>query len=115
MQELLRHGLRSEAIAIFPVPARIALDGPGERYWLDDAGRLAWVLPVCCADPGDPAVIEAPDPTWAISIGPVIDLLAFHPDAPGRWALRLGNAVVLGAIWKTAWKSDPALGVISTQ
>ena len=28
--------------------------------------------------------------------GPIIDLLAFHPDRPDRWWLRLGSAVLLG-------------------
>jgi hypothetical protein len=105
---LMRHGVPIRAItAVCPSPARIALDCTGERYWLDDAGESAWVFPVCSADPPGPEAIETSDPAWAISIGPVIDLLAFHPGASGRWALRLGNAVVLGTIEPQYFDPEP--------
>ena len=35
---------------------------------------------------------------FAVCCGPVVDLLALNPAAPGCWALRRGNATVLGAI-----------------
>ena len=98
-RKLMRYGVPIQAITLVcPAPARIALDRSGERYWLDDAGWSAWVLPVCCADHEDPESLEVPDPLTVVSTGAVIDLLAFHPDYPRRWPFRLGNAAVLGAI-----------------
>jgi hypothetical protein len=96
---LMQHGVPIRAItAVCPAPARITLDRAGERYWLEDAGKPAWIMPVCCADPADPEAIETSDPVAAISTGPVTDLIAFHPEAARRSALRHGNASVLGAI-----------------
>ena len=88
------------------MPARITLNRSGTLYQLDDAGRPAWIFPVCAVDPESPEAIEAPDPLHVVSTGAVVDLLAFHPDAPGRWALRLGNAAVLGAIEPQCFDPD---------
>jgi hypothetical protein len=97
--ELRRHGVTMRSIAtVCPAPVKISLDRSGELYQLDEAGRPAWTFPVCCADPDDPDRIEATDPLMAVAVGPVIDLLAFSPSAPGRWALRRGITTVVGAI-----------------
>src|SRR5262249_31791823 len=45
-----------------------------------------------------PEMIETTDPNEAISAGALIDLIAFSPAAPRRFALRCGAATVLGAI-----------------
>lgn len=93
-----------ELIATFPTTAiglvapaleHIATDAQGGLYWPDPDGTAAWLLPVSVVHPWRPGEIEAGD---AVCCGPVVDLLAFNPAAPGCWALRRGNATVLGAI-----------------
>jgi hypothetical protein len=97
--ELMRYGIPIQAIAtVCPAPMKIVLDKSGQLYQPVETGLLAWTFPVCCADPEDPDAIETPDPLMAVATGPVIDLLAFSPSAPGRWALRRGIATVVGAI-----------------
>ena len=48
---------------------------------------------------------------FAVCCGPVVDLLAFNPAAPGCWALRRGNATVLGAI-DTRWLRSDCRGLV---
>jgi hypothetical protein len=99
VEELKRHGVPMRAIVtVVPAPMKIKLDTSGELFWPDDTGLPVWVLPVCAADSDIPDAIEAIDPLTAVRTGPVIDLLAFSPLAPRRWALRRGIATVLGAI-----------------
>jgi len=83
---------------VCPVPTLIALDDARELYEPDSTGRAAWVLPVCAIDPAYPERIETAEPEAVVSRGATVDLIAFAPEAPGRWALRLGEAPVLGAI-----------------
>ena len=83
---------------VCPVPTLIALDDARELYEPDSTGRAAWVLPVCAIDPAYPERIETAEPEAVVSRGATVDLIAFAPEAPGRWALRPGEAPVLGAI-----------------
>jgi len=111
VRELMGYGIPIEAIAaVVPAPGRIALDRTDKLYWPDDDGRAAWIFPVRCVDPADPEAIEYPDPLAVVRTGAIIDLIAFHPDAAGRWALRLGNATVLGAI-EPQYLDPPAVPV----
>jgi hypothetical protein len=64
-------------------------------------------MPVCVVDPERLDTIEASNPSSVVSIGPAVDLLAFHPGAPNRWALRYGLATVLGAIAPQYCRPDP--------
>jgi hypothetical protein len=96
---LIAQGIPVRAVALVcPVPVRIAIDVAGDLYWPDPDGRPAWALPVCAADPIDPRRTETADPAAVVGTGPIIDLVAFSPAAPSRWALRRGAAMVLGAI-----------------
>jgi hypothetical protein len=108
VEELMRHGVGMRAItATCPAPTSIAFDAGGDRYWPDEDGYPAWIMPVCVVDPERPELIETVDPLGVISTGPVIDLLAFHPDYPGCWALRRGLAIVLGAVEPQLLDPDP--------
>jgi hypothetical protein len=80
------------------VPTLIAVDATRERYEPDPAGKPAWVLPICVRDLVHPEWIETGEPETVVSKGATVDLITFTPMAPGRWALRLGEAPVLGAI-----------------
>jgi len=82
-----QHHVPIKAIAaVCPVPAMIVLDKTGGFYEPHETGKPAWVLPVCAADLDFPDAIEAPDPLLAVSMGPIVDLLAFSPHAPGHAA-----------------------------
>jgi hypothetical protein len=108
VEALRRHGVPMRAIAtVCPAPMNIVLDRSGQLYQPDEAGRPAWVFPICCANPDDSAAIEAADPLAVVATGPVIDLLAFSPLALRRWALRRGVATVLGAIEPQYANPDP--------
>jgi hypothetical protein len=106
--ELIGHGVPIRAIAaVCPAPTRVLLDGNDRRFRPDPAGQPAWVMPVCVIDPERLDAIEASDPSSVVSIGPAVDLLAFHPCAPNRWALRYGIATVLGTIAPQYCNPDP--------
>jgi hypothetical protein len=109
IDELIRHGVAIEAIAaVCPACAPIALDRDGDRYWPDDTGCSGWIVPARVVDPAS-ELIETVDPLHVISRGPVIDLVAFRPDQPGYWALRLGLATVLGAVQLQDADADPVI------
>jgi hypothetical protein len=66
-----------------------------DRFQFHKSGRAVCVLPVC----GEPdGAIESGDPAMTIRRGLLVDLLAFSPAEPDRWALRRGDANVLGAV-----------------
>jgi hypothetical protein len=71
---------------------RIVCDG---LYELDSAGTTAVITPVRIEQPLTP---ESADPQAFVRYGAIIDLLAWHPAAAGRWALRCGAAEWLGCI-----------------
>jgi len=73
--------------------ARIGRDG--ERFTPDPDGRAAYITPVLVHYPDTP---ESDDPRLAVRCGHIIDLVAWHPRFPTRWALRTGLATWLGSI-----------------
>jgi hypothetical protein len=83
--------------ATCPAPTRITRSS-ARLYRPDQNGSIAWIIPVCCVDLGCPEDIEALDPIGVVSVGQVLDLVAFDPRHPRRFALRSGSGVVLGAI-----------------
>jgi hypothetical protein len=106
LRQLQRFGILLTAITrVCPVPMRV--QPRGRLYVPDPAGAPGWVLPVCAADADDPDMIECDDPETVVATGVVIDLIVFSPAAPGRWALRLGQAGVLGAIGPQYCWPDP--------
>src|SRR5215469_18982285 len=105
VRELLAAGIPIEAIgAVCPAPTTIKFKG--RRYWPDPAGGPAYVFPATAVEPGQPYLLEADDPVWTVAAGPIVDLVAFSPFGPNRWALRTGAAIVLGAI-------EPQLGLFA--
>jgi len=89
----------------------------------DEEGGHAFVIPVRVESTVTP---EAFDPAAAVRDGGAVDLVAFHPAKPHRWALRCGNAEWLGAIepqylapdsvrvWRTplAWLQAGCRGIV---
>src|SRR5215475_141995 len=93
-QPLVAAGITAEALAaIVPAKAQITVDG--ETYEPDPDGGAAYLIPVRADSRLTP---EAADPPEAVRSGAIIDLLAFHPAHPYRWALRRDSAEWLGAI-----------------
>lgn len=99
-------GVPIEAITLVcPVPVRIAR--AGDRYEPDTAGRPAWMAPVAVVEPQRLDVIEATDPDAVIRGGYIVDLVAFSLAAPRKFALRLGQGSVLGAIRPQCCDPEP--------
>jgi hypothetical protein len=106
-RELMRYGVPLRAIATAcPAPSRVELVG-GDLFRPNPAGLPAWIFPACVADPAMPECIEVSDPFLVVSSGRVVDLVAFHPAAPGHWALRTGAATAVGAIPPQRLDPDP--------
>lgn len=89
--------IRGIALA-FPAISRIVVEN--SLYQPDPDGGVAYIIPVRQDFPETP---ETASPLDAIANGAIIDLLAFHPSRPRRWALRRGVAYWLGAV-------EPQLG-----
>jgi hypothetical protein len=97
VHQLMNAGVQIKAIALVcHVPARI--DRSGDHYQLAPTGRTAWIAPVAVPDPEIPDLIEASEPAAVIAGKNIIDLVAFSLSAPNKFALRLGQGTVLGAI-----------------
>jgi hypothetical protein len=110
VQELIALGIPLTAIAkVAPTPMRVSLDKTGKLYEPDPVfGAMAYVFPVHSIDPCA-GVIESLDPLAGVNAGPVIDLTAFHPHAPGHHALRLGVAQLLGSVRPQSFDPEPVL------
>jgi hypothetical protein len=67
----------------------------GGLYEPDQAGKIAFLTPVLTHYPDTP---ESPQTWGACRVGNLIDLIAWHPRHPDRWALRTGDATWLGSI-----------------
>jgi hypothetical protein len=74
--------------------ARVAFEGTAYRP--DDDGKAALIVPAR-VDPENPHGFETEDPAGAAWLGDIVDLVAFPPELPDRWALRIDVATALGA------------------
>ena len=68
----------------------------GDLFEPDPDGRFAFLTPVRVYDAITP---ESPHPIVTVRAGALIDILAWHPKHPQRWALRRGLATWAGACW----------------
>jgi hypothetical protein len=106
-----RFGVPWRAITLAcPVPTRARFtDKAQSLFEPDEEGGDVWVIPATCVDPARPEEIEAVDPLDVVSTGLIIDLVAFHPASRSRFALRIGHAVVLGAVPPQYMQADRVL------
>src|SRR3954469_14456498 len=82
-------------VAIIPVWVPIAIMKDGLHFEPDpDGDGFGFIVPVRIDNPLSP---EAVDPVATVRDGLIVDLLAFSPAVPNRWALRTGAATWLGA------------------
>jgi hypothetical protein len=108
LQALLAWGVPIRAVAtVAPALTRITLNHAGDRYEPDPDGRPAYVFPATIVDPIWPELLETLNPREIVSCGHIVDLVACHPAAPSRWALRTGQAIALGAIEHQYWFPMP--------
>ena len=73
-------------------------------YEPDENGNVALITPVRVECPASP---ESRRPLIYTQWGPIVDLVAWHPYAPERWALRVGSAEWLGCIEPQYMDPDP--------
>jgi hypothetical protein len=117
-------GVREAGLEIGLALAPIALSRDGSLFQFDpDSDNVAFIFPVRGGNPTSP---EAADPDQEVRTGAIVDLLAFSPRYPKRWALRVGNATWLGAVepqslmpaptsvWRTPlrWLSNGGRGIV---
>jgi len=76
-----------------PAWAKIRVDAAAFEF--NDCGGEAFVLPVRTDSPTTPESIE---PLASVRESWIVDLVAFHPRHPARWALLYGSAEWIGAI-----------------
>jgi hypothetical protein len=103
-----RFGVPWRAITLAcPVPTRARFtDKARSLFEPDEDGGAVWVIPATCVDPARPEEIEVAEPLDVVSTGACVDLLAFDPDRPRRFARRTALAPTLGCIPRQ--HGDPA-------
>ena len=94
LQPLRDAGVDGAGLAFGMALARISVSRTG-FYQPDPDGGPAFLIPVRVENVLTP---EAADPVDAVRHGEIVDLLAFSPAFPRRWALRTGAATWLGAV-----------------
>ena len=67
----------------------------GDLFEPDPDGRACLITPVCVHTALDP---ESSAPEVFCRVGAIVDLVAWHPEQPDRFALRVGDAEWLGCI-----------------
>jgi len=77
------------------VPAHARITVSKDLFDFEGEGGSAFIVPARVESPLTP---EATDPVETVRVGAIVDLIAFHPDHPARWALRTGAAEWLGAV-----------------
>jgi hypothetical protein len=76
--------------------ARVQLSATGRIYWPDEDGAEAFITPARIGE--DPSSPQSAGFEVVPQYGDVIDLIAWSPMHPGKWALRSNLADWLGAI-----------------
>lgn len=102
---LLEHGVQPDDFHLIGRLDNCRIS-PLRRHRYDPApeGGEAFVTPVRVETRQTP---ESPAPRRSLRDGPVVDLVAWHPMQPDRWALRRGTATVLGLIPPQYLRPDP--------
>lgn len=73
----------------------IAVHHRGDLYEPVEDGPRAFITPVRGFPDG---ALESSDPDVALRYCDIVDLVAWHPMRPDRWALRRGSVVALGIV-----------------
>jgi hypothetical protein len=94
---LAGHAIPPHDVELLIGTARIRLFARGRLFEPDPDGGIAFVSPVRI-DPHNPVSPEARAPGPCCRFGALVDLVAWHPLHPDRWALRTDAAEWLGCI-----------------
>lgn len=92
---LVAHGVGRNDLALGLVGAALIRVEGTTRFAPDPEGRPAFITPVRVQYAETP---ESVAPDSAVRVGDIVDLVAWHPLRPDRWALRSGAAEWLGCI-----------------
>lgn len=95
VRELQQHGVPLAAVATSVGIARVSRILDAAHYEPDPNGVLAFITPVLIEDPMSP---ESSSPALYVRFGEIVDLLAWDPQTPRKWALRAGLATWLGCV-----------------
>jgi hypothetical protein len=94
-EELIRAGVPAHCLDLYRMVGVARVRVEGALYQPDPLGGGAFISPVLAHHVAGP---ETPDP-WAFArFGNIVDLVAWDPAHPERWALRTVNATWLGCI-----------------
>jgi hypothetical protein len=94
IEMLVQHGVDRADIAMGMVGSAL-VRVEGDYYSPDPSGKLAFLTAIRVHYPTTP---ESPVPDSAVRVGEIVDIVAWHPLRPARWALRVGSAEWLGSI-----------------
>lgn len=102
--ELLAAGVPANIINLYPLIGVDAISVGDGLYQPTPGGGAAYITPVL-VNGGTP---ETPHPlAYARHLGECVDLVAWHPLHPERWALRTGAATWLGCIGPQYMDPEP--------
>jgi hypothetical protein len=94
-EELIRAGIPAHIIDLYQMIGVTRIRLAGELYEPEPEGGRAFISPILAHLPDTP---ESSDP-WAFArFGSLVDLIAWDPAHPHKWALRTGAASWLGCI-----------------
>jgi hypothetical protein len=103
--ELIEHGVPADLIGRYLLIGAARVRVSAGLYEPVEDGGAAYITPVLVDNPLTP---EAEGPQGcARGGGYLVDLVAWHPRRPSRWALRVGSATWLGAIEPQYMDPDP--------
>ena len=96
-QALLDLGVPASLIILFPLVGAVRIATTSDTYQPAEDGELAFVTPVR-VDPDDAPIdrLYHPSPDAITRGGEIVDMVAWNPVHPDRWALRIGAATSLG-------------------
>lgn len=84
--------------------ARINRIPDTDLYEPAPSGVLAYITPVRVEEPASP---ESSDPWWYVRNGEIVDLVAWNPRRPSRWALLTGLGDWLGCVPPQYFDPEP--------
>src|SRR5829696_4465459 len=93
LRPLIDAGVGGAGLAVAPARARISVSRDGLFEPDPDSDAVAFIVPTRVGNTVSP---EVSDPIETVRDGEIVDLLAFSPAFPNRWALRTGAASWLG-------------------
>jgi hypothetical protein len=104
LEMLVGYGIDRTDVVVMGMVGAALVRVEGDHYCPYPEGKKAFLTParVHCAD-----TPESPVPDSAVRVGNLVDIVAWHPLRPDRWAMRVGSAEWLGCIEPQYQCPDP--------